>query len=144
MMRMSAAVGRRVVSTANAATVGKISEFIVDPQTRTIVALRLKKAESGDTLAWADIEAFGPDAVTVRDSASVVEASPDVAALSGKPHRFLGKRVLTTTGDEAGILDDVEFDPESGLVTALIVGNEDLLGEKLRGIGSYAVVVAVD
>ncbi|MCW2497994.1 PRC-barrel domain-containing protein [Jatrophihabitans sp.] len=141
-MRLSEAVGRSVVGTANAATVGRIDEFVIDPASRTIVALHLKKTESGDTLPWGDIAAFGPDAVTLHDPAAIVAASSEVEALSGKSHRLLGKRVLLTTGDEAGVVDDVEFDPESGLITTLVLSGGEVAGERLLGIGSYAVVIS--
>ena len=53
----------------------------------------------------------------------------------------MGKRILSSAGDELGEVDDVEFDPESGQIQPLIAGNQDIAGERLIGIGSYAVVV---
>ena len=44
------------------------------------------------------------------------------------------------TGDEIGTVDDVEFDPETGEVTSLILASGDIAGTRLVGIGSYAVV----
>ena len=38
-MKFSDATGRQVVSTSTAATVGKIDEFVVDPQLRAVVAV---------------------------------------------------------------------------------------------------------
>ena len=76
-MRFSEAVGRQVVSTSTAQTVGRVDEFVVDSRRRAVVALSLRRTEGGDTLLWTDIVAFGADAVTVasdhgRSTASTI------------------------------------------------------------------------
>jgi sporulation protein YlmC with PRC-barrel domain len=141
-MLFSDAKGRKVVSSSDAATVGKVSRFVVDPGLRAVVAVELKKSDTGDVLRWSDITAFGADAVTVTDATKLGDGGPDVQALSGKDHRVLGKRVLTSGGDELGKLEDVDFDPQSGALTALLVSSgADVAAERLLGVGSYAVVV---
>lgn len=143
-MLFSDADGRQVVSTATAGTVGKVHGFVVDPASRQVVALELKKTDEGDTLAWTDIAAFGADAVTVDDAEVIREADGEIAELTGKDHRLVGKRVLSAVGDELGKVGDVAFDPESGAVTGLIVEKEELSGERLLGVGSYAVVIKAE
>jgi sporulation protein YlmC with PRC-barrel domain len=141
-MLFSDAKGRKVVSSSDAATVGKVSRFLVDPALRAVVAVELKKSDTGDVLRWSDITAFGTDAVTVTDATKLGDGGPAVQALSGKDHRVLGKRVLTSGGDELGKLEDVDFDPQSGALTALLVSSgADVAAERLLGVGSYAVVV---
>jgi sporulation protein YlmC with PRC-barrel domain len=140
-MRFNHAKGRQVVSTATAATVGIVNEFVIDPQTRAVVALTLKKTDDADTLHWSDITAFGADAVTVSGTDKLIVAPPELVALSGKDHRILGKRVLTSTGDELGTVDDVEFEPDTGTITAIILADDQIAGVRLIGIGSYAVIV---
>lgn len=140
-MRFSDAIGRKVVSTSTAETVGKIDEFVVDPTTRTVIAVELKKTDNGDTLLWSDIAAFGPDAVTVADAHNISDAPAHVGALSGKDHHLRGKRILTADGDEAGKAEDVEFDPESGQITAIVTSEGDIAADRLIGVGSYAVIV---
>jgi sporulation protein YlmC with PRC-barrel domain len=147
-MRFSQAKGHKVVASSTATTVGKVSELLVDPVTRSVVAVRLKKSEHGDYLRWADMVAFGSDAVTVTDDSSLGDGGPTVRALAGKTHRVLGKRVLTDGGDELGTVDDVEFDADTGTLTSLLLGSagkggdpSDVAASRLLGIGSYAVVV---
>ncbi len=140
-MLFSEAKGRKVVSTSTAETVGKVNGFLVDPAQSVIIAIELKKTDGGDTLHWPDVEAFGTDAVTVLDAGKITDASSEAAALAGKEHHLLDKRVLTTAGDERGKVDDVEFDKESGAITMLVLGDGELPGSALVGIGSYAVVV---
>jgi sporulation protein YlmC with PRC-barrel domain len=143
-MRFTESTGRQVVSTSTAATVGKIDEFVIDPQTRSVVAVTLKKTDGGDTLQWSDIITFGADAVTVSGADNLTDSPPELAELSGKDHRVLGKRVLATTGDELGEVDDVEFDPETGTITALVLAAGQVAGIRLIGVGSYAVVVQAE
>lgn len=140
-MRFSEAVGRKVVSTGSAETVGKVDGFVVDPESRAVIALALKKTDGGDTLPWSNIVGFGADAVTVSGADQIGDASRQVDALSGKDRALLGKRVLSTSGDELGKVDDVEFDPASGRVTTLLGPPDGIAGARLVGIGSYAVVV---
>lgn len=143
-MLFSEVSGRKVVSTGTAETVGRVDDFVIDPSTRSVIALELKKTDTGDTLTWASLTAVGADAVTVADASAIRDADGRVAELSGKDHRALGKRVLTMLGDEIGKVEDVDFDPATGALTALIVGSQELPGGSLIGIGSYAVVVRVE
>ncbi|HET9829221.1 MAG TPA: PRC-barrel domain-containing protein [Nocardioidaceae bacterium] len=142
-MLFSEARGRKVVSSSTASTVGKVSRLVIDPTTRAVAGVQLKKkTERGDMLRWSDITAFGADAVTVTDADRVGDGGDTVQALSGKAHRVLGKRVLTSTGDELGTVADVDFDATSGALIALLVdGGTEVEAARLVGVGSYAVVV---
>ena len=140
-MQFADALGRKIVSIASAETVGRVDEFIVDPSTHAVIALAVKKAQTGDILAWPAIASFGEDAVTVADAQDLTEADEHISTLAGKGHRLLGGRVLNTLGDEIGKVHDVEFNPQSGVITALHLDDEQVAGVRLIGIGSYAVVV---
>lgn len=141
-MLFSQANGRKIVSSSNAEKVGKVAGFVVDPRRRRVLAVRVKKSQTGDVLRWSDLTAFGTDAVTVSDASMLGSGGDDVAALSDKAHRLVGKRVLSTTGDELGKLGDVDFDPETGALTRLLVKDgPEVPAESLVGVGSYAVVV---
>ncbi len=142
-MRFSEATGRKIVSTSTAETVGKVDAFVVDPHRRVVVAVECRKTSGGDVLPWADIVGFGADAVTVRDAAAIGGAGPEVDALRGKDHSVLGKRVLSSAGDELGKVDDVAFDAETGAIEALVLTGGDIAGDRLLSVGSYAVIVAV-
>ena len=61
--------------------------------------------------------------------------------MSGKDQRLLGKRVLTTFGEDLGPVTDVDFDPDSGAVISLVLAGGDISGNRLIGIGSYAAIV---
>ena len=140
-MLFSDANKHKVVSTAPPQTVAKVTGFVVDPTTRSILAVTVKKAEEGDTLAWSDITGFGTDAVTVASGSLVTAADASVTALTGKEHEILGKRLLTARGDELGKVKDVEFDATTGMITAVVVDKDRHDASGLKGIGSYAVVL---
>lgn len=141
-MRWSEAKGRQVVSTADASTVGKVSGIVIDAGARQIVAVVLKKTHiDGDTLLWPDITAFGTDAVTVAGTDAISVADEDVTVLRGKDSAVLGKRVLSTDGDDLGKVKDLDFDAETGAVNTLMVGGAELSASRLLSAGSYAVVV---
>lgn len=88
-MRFTEARGRKVVSTSTAATVGKVSDFIVDPDLSSVVALRLK-CGSGEVLRWSDLTVFGTDAVTVSAPDKITGATHDLVRLIGKDHKIIG------------------------------------------------------
>lgn len=143
-MLFSEASGRKVVSTSTAETLGQIADFVIDPQTRSLVALTVKKTDHGDTLLWSRITAFGSDAVTVPAAEAIFDADDAVAALSGKDHHPIGKRVLTTAGEDLGSVADVDFDPENGRLITLTLATGGIAAERLIAIGSYAAVVHPD
>lgn len=144
-MRFSEAMGHKVVDASRAATVGRVRSFLVDPSSRSVVALRLKKTDHGDLLRWTDLTAFGVDAITVADSSALIEKDEELEPYAGKRRRLLKKRVLSTRGDELGVVRDVDFDPETGrLTTILLREGEDVSADRLVGIGSYAVVVRTE
>ncbi len=143
-MKFSEASGREVVSRSTAETVGQVADFVIDPQSHSIVAVTLKKTQHGDTVLWAALSAFGVDAVTVPGGEVILDANDAVAALAGKNHQLLGKRVLNTDGKHLGAVTDAEFDPATGVLTALLLANDAVRGERLIGIGSYAAVVHTD
>lgn len=140
-MLFSDAHGRKVVSTSTAEQVGKVDEFVIDAKAHAIVALELKKSDGGDFVRWHDLTAFGPDAVTVPGVEALTDADAELTELGGKAHRVMGKRVLSVGGDELGSVSDLEFDPDTGTVIALVLGSQRIDGVSLIGIGSYAVVV---
>lgn len=143
-MQWSQLKGRKVVSTATADRVGKVSGLLVDPGARSVVALVLKKTETGSVVRWGDLAAVGTDAVTVADEKVVTEPDELLEALASKRGDVLKKRVLDDAGRVLGSVKDVDLDPETGAVRDLLLDGLSVPGERLLGIGSYAVVVRAD
>ena len=144
-MRVKNATGRKVVSLASAESIGKISRFVIDVPQRRISALVLRKTDKhGEILAWNDINGFGDDAVTVADVAVLSEADGATKEFSGKDYQLVGKRALSTRGDDLGEVEDVDFDAKTGLLERIYYADGTARGDALVGIGTYAAVLDID
>ncbi|MFG2415135.1 PRC-barrel domain-containing protein [Streptomyces goshikiensis] len=140
-MLFSQAKGRAVVALATAETLATVTGLAIVPTPARIAVLRLKVKGTGTLVKWTDVQAFGPDAVTVR-SADKIRSDSDIPVPADKRHDPIGKRVLTETGHDVGILDDVDFDETTGHIQRLIADSQEIPGDRLLGVGAYAVVIA--
>lgn len=141
-MLFSEATGHRVMTTDTASTVGVLSDFVVDPATAKVIALRLKRSQgTGATLHWEDLTSFGPDTVTVASVEAIAEARDRAAELITKPADIVGKQLLTDTGIGLGTVTDIDFNPANGEVVSLLISGGLIDGGRLIGCGSYAVIV---
>jgi uncharacterized protein YrrD len=141
-MRFSEGDGRKVVSLSSAETVGRITDYIIDPREKMVAGLVLKKTSGAEnTIAWGSVDAFGEDAVMIKDEGVLVVPSGRLAELTDKRFREHGKLVLSSAGVDLGKVDDVEFDPKTGALTALVLHDVIIDGTRLLAAGSYAVIV---
>jgi uncharacterized protein YrrD len=143
-MLFSQARKRDVVNTATATRVARVDGFVVLPGPTRVALLRLGKVSgAGTLLSWDDVQGFGPDAVTVATDA-VIRPARDALEQRAEDNDLdiLGKRVLSEHGTELGMITDVDFDPETGAVTTLITKSETIDGQRMIGLGGYAVVVS--
>ncbi len=144
-MLFSQARKRDVVNTTTATKVARVDGFVVLPGPARVALLRLGKVRgAGTLLAWEDLPGFGPEAVMVATDA-VIRPARDALEQRAEDNdlEILGKRVLTERGTDLSTVTDVDFDPETGAVTTLITKTETIAGERLIGLGGYAVVVSV-
>jgi sporulation protein YlmC with PRC-barrel domain len=131
------------MSIASATSLGNVAGFIVDPKRPQVVALQLTGTDQ--VVDWDRVESFGPDAVTVADDEVPADQRGRIQALSDQRFALMDKRVLDDAGNEAGVVQDVDFDADSGRVLSLITSSGSVDGDRLLGCGSYAVMVrAVD
>ncbi len=138
------ALGRKVVSRATAEALGELRHMVVDTSRRHVVAIVLNKGKKHAFLVdWEHISGFGPDAVMVESEDTLRPPADDQeqAAADGKLE-LVGKRALSETGNEQGPIADVEFDPDSGSIGSVLVGEEQIPATDLLGVGSYAAVLA--
>jgi sporulation protein YlmC with PRC-barrel domain len=142
MIRFSDISGNPVMDTSTATKIGKVQAPIVDPVLQRVVGFRVKKSKgNGDVVLWAALAGLGPDALTVDSSDRLAVPPKDLKERSTSKLDLLGRRVLTEYGHELGKVRDVEFDPADGRVTSLMLKDAFVDGERLLGIGSFAVVV---
>jgi uncharacterized protein YrrD len=136
--------GRKVVSRATAETLGDLRHMVVDPSRRHVAAVVVSKGKKHASLVdWEHVSGFGPDAVMVESEAALRPPADDQeqAAADGKLE-LVGKRALTETGNDKGPITDVEFDPDSGKIGSVLVGEERIPATDLLGVGSYAAVLS--
>ena len=143
-MRLGEIAKHPVVDLSTATTVGQLGQAVVDGRNRRVAGFTLRKATpSGDWLAWERLSALGPDAATVADPSAVAEPDEHQRALADATRSMLKRRVLSEWGEELGPLVDVEFDPATGALTQLHLGDGTVLpADRLLGVGRYATVVA--
>jgi sporulation protein YlmC with PRC-barrel domain len=138
-----AAVGRKTVSRASAEDLGPVRHFVVDVAHKQVSALVIGRGRKARIVDWTDLSGFGPDAVMVLDDGALRVPVDDHerAAVDGKLD-LLGKRTLSELGNELGKVDDVAFDPGTGQLELLVVGDQEHPATALLGFGSYAAVLA--
>jgi sporulation protein YlmC with PRC-barrel domain len=130
------------MDTSSAITVGRVRAPIVDPVTQRVIAFRVKKSKgSGDVVPWDSLAGLGPDALTVDSAERLVDAPAEWKHRATAKLDLIGRIVLTEHGHQLGKVRDVEFDPADGRVTSLMLKDSFVDGERLLGIGAYAVVV---
>ena len=142
-MRFSEAKKHDVVSTRAASKVARVEGFVVAADPARITTLRLGKVDGdADLLDWSALSAFGPDAVTIESTDALHTARDDNEQARVDKHRdVLGKPVLSEYGDGLGEVTDVDFDPETGHVRALLTKQGEVRGDRIIGLGTYAVIV---
>jgi uncharacterized protein YrrD len=136
--------GRKVVSRSTAEALGELSHMVIDSTRRHVSAVVVSKGKKhAFVVDWEHISGFGPDAVMVESEDILRPPADDheQEAVDGKLE-LVGKRVLSERGNEHGSITDVEFDPDSGDVGSVLVGEERIPATDLLGVGSYAAVLA--
>lgn len=125
---------RKVVDTATAETIGRVTGVHIDPAGPAISSIALKGRGAG-RIPFADVIAIGPDAITVG-SADVVVDEEDP---NPRDAEAFGNRLLDDAGRDLGTVSDVVVDAD-GSVVSIRTGGGVHVG-RLLGIGSYAVVI---
>ena len=142
MIRFSDINGNPVMDTSTATTVGKVQAPIVDPVTQRVIGFRVKRSKGpGDVIRWEGLAGLGPDALTVDSAERLADPPAEWKHRAAGKLDLIGRTVLTEHGHPLGKIRDVEFDPSDGRVTSLMLKDAFVDGERLLGIGRYAVVV---
>jgi uncharacterized protein YrrD len=142
MINARDAIGRPVLSRASAEELGEVRHFVTDAAERRIADVVVRNGRSDALVPWAAITGFGPDAVLVEDASSLraPESDADKADVAGRRDP-LGKVLLNDQGNSAGDVTDLEFDESSGALHSVRVKDLTVEASRVRGVGSYAVVV---
>lgn len=140
MTELSRVRGLPVMTLAEAREMGVFASVAVDSAAGQVTHVRLagRRRRGEKAVAWSTLHAIGPDAVLV-DSDVPPGADPPAA------HReVLGSRVLSEDGDDRGSVRDVVFDAATGRVEKVVTTLGEVPGDRLLGLGDYALVVRRD
>ena len=116
-----------VVSLEDGRKLGRVSDLLIDPQTKSLAAFEIEGDEGKSVLPRDHVRNIGDDAITV-DSVSATQsganALPGLALFSS----LQGKKVVDSAGTLLGELDDVEIDPTTGQISTVLVKSGGVLG----------------
>lgn len=142
-LRFAEAEGTPVYSRSSADQIGRVIRWVVDPATASIAAVHVGGRRNRALLAgWDHVVGFGPDAVVVDAEDQLRHPDGEYEEQVAAGHLDLrGRRVLTDSGFEIGVLVDVEFDESTGALTLLTTSHTTVDADGLRTIGRYAVIV---
>jgi uncharacterized protein YrrD len=135
--------GRTVIASGTAESIGSVKGFVLDAGGRTIEAIHIDgHGKRAIILTWPMVEAFGADAVMAVAGAepTTIDNVHQKEAIKGDVS-MLDSRVLTVDGREIGTVEDVEFDTGSGAVVRVSTDHGPVEADRLRSLGSYALVV---
>ena len=143
MSSLVALVGLPVVSRTTAETVGSLVAPVLDIDSRRVVAWQVVKGRHPLVVENESLTGIGQAAAMLNEESSMREAAApeEVETVKGN-HILLGARVITDAGDVLGTVEDAEVDSDSGQVAFVRTTNGDVDADRLRGFGSYALVVA--
>ena len=145
MTSLTGLLGLPVVSRATAEDVGALTAAVIDIDRRQIVAWQVGKGRRSAVVDHAHLSGIGQAAAMLDDETSLREPTTPDEIDTVKGNRILiGARVLSDTGDVIGTVADAEVDTGSGAVSIIRTSGVDVAADRLRGFGSYALVVAAE
>jgi sporulation protein YlmC with PRC-barrel domain len=137
----TAVSGRKVVSQKSAEELGDVAHIVIDVKRHKVASLIVGKGRNALVLDWDQVGGLGPDAVMVADESALHAPRDDHenAAADGKL-ALIGRRALNDIGSDLGEISDVRFDPETGIIESLVLGDREEAPTSLLGAGSYAAI----
>lgn len=137
MRKGKSVVGKTILSLEEGAKLDKVSDVVIDPDGRHVVALVVTDGgflSSSRVVPVTEVASFGKDAIVIRNAESIVATSddPTLRDLVDRDEKILGKNVYTTTGDEHGSIADVYFEEATGQVVGYEVSN-GVMGDAASG-----------
>jgi uncharacterized protein YrrD len=140
--QFTSARGRKVVSRSSAEELGTVSYLVVNGEHQRIATVVVGKRRKARLIDWQDLSGFGPDAIMVAAENALREPrnEREQAAASGEL-QLLGRRALSDVGNTLGTVDDVIFDPGTGALETILVGDDEHPATSLLGAGSFAVIL---
>jgi uncharacterized protein YrrD len=149
-IKASEIIGNKIVSLQDGKEIGKIQDLVYDPEIQKIRALIIDKGgwfSEPKLIPIENIKNIGEDAVVV-DSPNVIkrisEVDKAVASIAKNETYVTRTKIMTDTGVELGMVNDILFDSESGNVEKFEIsqgGFKDLSsGKKLIDVSNIETI----
>jgi sporulation protein YlmC with PRC-barrel domain len=139
-MRLEEVWGRAVFDRSTAQELGTVVGFVVDADEHRVIAIDVG-CDEPCVVGWDSVVGIGDGGVIVTSKEAVREPKETEHARLAAGRQLIGKRVLTSEGKILGELDELIFDPRTGVVERLVIAGGEVEGDHLRAVGSYALVV---
>ncbi len=145
---LNAMVGIQIITYEEGVRLGKVSDVYIDREKKKVegISFSTGRIGFGDTcfVSFGDIQCFGRDAIIISRESSATSLS--------SPPEFLGikavkaMKVMTSHGEDLGMLRDVSFNKSSGLISGLNLDNgelDDIRPDELT-LGADAVLLPAE
>lgn len=115
-------VGLPVLSIVEVASLGKVEELLINPDTGSVDFLVVEPEQwylERRIIAIQDVAGIGEDALTTETKTNVVNISsvPQALELANKGIAVVGSPVITKKGRKNGSIDELVVDEQSGKIT---------------------------
>lgn len=127
-------IGLPVIDLSSGQRVAEVKDLVCDQSEQRITALIVGRGNlwrKAKIITWESIYSVGTDAVTIASSNVIAPA----AKLAGNQHtgnRYLGKQVLTTSGQYLGRVDDIAVNQISGQIVGCVL-TDGIVGDFISG-----------
>jgi uncharacterized protein YrrD len=136
-----------VISLENGQQLGRVKEIILDPSQLALVGLIIDQKrvfKEPRVISFEQIKNIGSHAITVEKASAVEKASslPVLNKLIKNPIPLIGSKVITEDGTILGIVEEFNFDIQTGAITMLEISGR-LLESLFKGrstLGREAVI----
>ena len=133
-------MGLPIIDLSRGIRVAEVKDLICDHRQGRVVGLLLDKGgllRAGKAIPWQLIYSIGQDAVTIQDSSGIL---PLKAVWPEHNHnKYVGKEVLTTSGQYLGLVDDLALDTTTGRIMGCVL-TDGIVGDILSGRAIIPVV----
>ena len=121
----------QIISLEEGQQIGRVRGIIVDPDSFTIAALITdKQGWFGDykVVPFNKVMSIGEHAVTIDKKGSIEKPSnlPEIAQLMKNKQPLLGAKVFSEAGSLLGIVDELLYDKETGVINSLEISGRFL------------------
>lgn len=142
MRRGKELIGLPVIDLSLGQRIAEVKDLISDKTEQRIASLLVDKGtiwRKARIIPWEQIYSVGHDAVTISSS-SAIQVASRLPIGQGGSNKFIGKQVLTTSGQYLGRVDDIALNPVDGRIVGCVL-TDGIVGDFISG---RAIIPLVD